>query len=428
MSDQKKIFPTGISQNPYPNIEKGQAYLTAVRNQVENILEDFKKILPSNYVSEVTGPFYSIQFQAIAEQLAKLQITAQEVFNDTGYEFTRSEFLWQLVTSVVYPTGSNTGIPSIDGDISFRDFLNNLIPLFLKGATKLSVEEGLALLTGVDIEIIEKFLALNVKDSLWGYPEQFEIEINISKNNGTAFPFDPFLLQDNLKLVLQALKPAHIIYDYRHVFREIFSDIITDSATTENTNYYYEDFRHNCQGLKEISGFQGETLKSRFYFRDVTRDFSRISKDAILNIVDGENVGLYRVLQILHVFLPNDPIPRKYQTVPTGLSGKAICIDSHFRDENQNWSSVEEGEILTILEGPNAGSYRIKALLGLNGGYLGYQNVGASIEVSVSPSILRIDTLMPREASNQTYSVSLDRLGVKTPITYTETVSSQFFV
>ena len=99
----KKIFPQGSSQNPTALVEQGQEYQKQVREQVELILKQFLAVLPSNYVSQTTGPLYTVQFQAMAEAVARLQIGFQESLKDSMYEFTRSEFLWQMLGVLVFP-------------------------------------------------------------------------------------------------------------------------------------------------------------------------------------------------------------------------------------------------------------------------------------------------------------------------------------
>jgi hypothetical protein len=69
MSDSK-LFPIALRQNPASVQNKGQDFDTRHRAQVENILGDFLRVLPDNYISEVSGPHYILQYQAFAEAIA----------------------------------------------------------------------------------------------------------------------------------------------------------------------------------------------------------------------------------------------------------------------------------------------------------------------------------------------------------------------
>lgn len=426
--DPKKFTPINITQNPAPNFEKGQDFQRAVRDQVEIILDNFKENLPSNYISDVTGPFYSVQFQAAAEQLAVIQILAQEIYEDNDFDFTRPEFMWEILGILVFPQGDTRGIPTIDGDISYRDFLKEMVQLLLRGSKPDVVLEGMQLLTDADIELIEKFLHTGEPWHAWGFDEQHEFEVNVSVDGGTAFPENPFILQENVRIVLDALKPAHTLYDYRHLFREVLTGTIEESFSMDIDTYYYDDVRKFCWGAKSVTSDVGETLADRFCFRDVTRDFSQISINAILTIETGPNVGEYCVVDILTFVYGDDPIARAYTTSPTGLSGTLTVSGSDVEDLNQNWALAVENEILTITEGPNAGSYRLKTLLGSNGGPVGFAS-GPATGVRISPSTLKVDRRMPEVATGQSYSVVVDRLGVRTPRQVIgEDVSSFFYL
>lgn len=98
-------------------------------------------------------------------------------------------------------------------------------------------------------------------------------------------------------------------------------------------------------------------------------------------------------------------------------------------DTAQNWALAPEGDILTISEGSNAGSYRLKTLLGLHGGPVGTVDSTqyTVTQVRVAHSILRLETRMPVIRTNQSYTVQVDRLGVQVPRSRVDDVSAYFF-
>jgi hypothetical protein len=428
MADEKKLLPLTLPQNPAPVKMSGQAYETVVRAQVENILVDFLSVLPDNYVSQVPGPEYILQYQAAAEALAKIQISAQEVFSDADFNFTRSEFLFQILGSLVFPRGTSEGIPQIEGDTSYRDFLKAMVLLLLRGAVPDVIQEGIELLTDSDVTIIEKVIASQDPLSAWSFDDQFSFEVNISTDGGTAFPStDPFVLRENVRLVLQALKPAHTLYDYRHLFLESFEGALTDTLEFSLDAYYYDDLRKYCGGAKSITGISGETLIDRRLFTDVERDFTSISPDSTLTVESGVNVGMYRVESILSFPVGTDSTPRSYTTSPTGLTGDLTISGEDIEDTSQDFGAAVEGEVLTISDGPNAGTYRLQTLLGSDGGLVG-QATGPATQVRVARSLLRVTTRMPAVATGQTYTVEVDRLGVRVPRLVEDEDASVFFL
>jgi len=439
--ETKDLLPSMVAQNPAPAGEDSQDRKQKVRDQADRIMEVFYLLLPSNYVSQVRGPFYSIQFQAAAEVLANFQITAQEIFADASFSYTRTEYLYQILGSLVFPVANEKGWPTIEGDVTYRTFLRNMINLLLQGATAETVQDGIELLTDATIEVIEKGVeARKTPNSAWGPQDQFVFEINVSDtgtvtSNGVliesqAFPVDPFTLYENVRIVLRALKPAHTLYDYRHLFTESFGPFFSASLSWDMENYYYQDFRGYCVGAKKLIGTTGVTLTDRTLFSDAARDFSSLSPGAILTILSGVNsihaggtegtsastdegyVGRYRVVAVLYFPVGDDATPRAYTTT-SGLSGTATVSGNTIEDSSQNWALALEGEILTFSSGPNAGSYRLKFLEGNNGGPVGFAS-GPATKVGIAPSLLRLRRRMKYAATGQSYEVTVDRLGKQT--------------
>ena len=437
LPEDKNLLPALVPQNPAPFDKDSQGRKDVVRSQVDRIMGAFLQLLPSNYVSQVMVPHYTLQFQAAAEQIASFQIAAQEVFADSDFDYTRSEVLYQIIGSLVFPDAETDGYPVIDGDITYRTFLKRMVALLLQGATKLTVEQGLALLTDATVTVIEKGVeARKTKNSAWGIDDQFTFEVNVTGSRTIEvgglpvtlqdFPGDVFALADNVRIVLRALKPAHTLYDFRYLFTETFAPLFTEGMTFDFESYYYEDYRKYCLGVKEITGVSGETLTDRSLFSDPARDFSAVLPGATLTVLTGINadgagtteegwVGRYRVEEVRAFPSGNDTTSRAYTTTG-GLSGTATVTGNVLYDPNQDWSLITEGEILTFASGPNAGVYRLKKVL------------DSVTQVLVAPSILRIRGRMLQSATGQGYSVEVDRLGVQGPRTVVGEDATMYFV
>ena len=425
----KSTLPTLLSQNPSPVTGAGLARVVARRQQVDRIMEVFLQMLPSTYVSQIQGPFYTIQFQAMAEVIADIQIGAQEAFADSDFDYTRPEFLFQILGSLVFPDAETDGYPSIKGDLTYRDFMKRMVALLLQGATTAAIEGGLNLLSeDVTWQVVEKSLLARSSTkrvwnkatgawetspgSSWGLDDQFEFEVNVSATN--QFPSDPFVLQENVRLVLRALKPAHTLYEYRHLFQETFGELFDESLSWSLSNYHYEDFRKFCCGAKRVVGTAGVTWADKTLFSDTSRDFNQIRSGADLLVSSGANIGRYRVAGVLTFPVGTDTTARSYTTSPTGLTGTATVVGDYIEDGSQNFGLAVEGEVLTFASGPNAGAYRLKTLLGPDGGPVGAV-AGPATRVRVSQSLLRLEPRMKSAATGQTYSVDVDRLGVQVP-------------
>ena len=454
-SDKTELTPWANPQNPSPVGFESQNSKYCTQEQVDRILEVFYQLVPSNYVSQVQGPWYTMQFQAAAEQIAKIQCEAQEAFADGYWEYTRPEFIYQILGLLVFPDADLEGVPTIDGDLSYRDFLREMVKLLLEGSTKPNVQAGLELLTDATVEILERGIEARKlgPEAAWGLDDQWTFEVNVEGETRTVdclgvglpgpctvdlgrFPDDPFVLLENVKHVLKALKPAHTLYDFRFLFRDVFGDLFTDGVSYNLETYYYEDARKYCLGRKQVTG-TGDTLTDRSLFSDPDRDFESILPGAQLVLLTGPNsttastadegwVGHYRVVDVLVFPVGDDATPRAYTTSPTGLTGFATVSGDEITDTSQNWALAEEGEQLTFSEGPNAGTYRLKTLVGSNGGPLG-EAPGPATIVRAASSLLRIRFFMPQVATGQQYTVVVDRLGVQEPHVVTGEDASVYF-
>lgn len=445
-----KILPDALSQNPAPVTEAagGQGRFTKRLELADKIVGVLLQTLPSNYVSQVKGPSYTIWLQAMAERLAEVQIEAQEAFADSAFDATRSEFLFQFLGHLVFPdAGLQGGLPAIQGDVSLRTLLAKMVVLLLQGAKLDTLGDGLRLLTDADISLVERAIASRdtAVGSSWTLDDQFTIEANVSGANGTQFPNDPFVLQRNVEIIARALKPAHALLQWRHLFLETFQVIKAESMTWSMRLWKREDVRKNWLGALNVSGTQGTTLIDKRLFSDASRDFSQVQPGSDLVIQSGPNsiatssidegwVGRFRVLEVLTFPVSqNDATPRTYTTTPSGLTGSVLLIDGTFIDTEQDWSLAIDGEVLTMPEGPNAGSYRLDTIRGNDGGSIGSvalsdQETSERTRVIPSSSILRLDRAMASAATGQSYTVTIDRKGTLVPrAVVAEDVTSQFW-
>lgn len=421
-----------IAQNPAPHPESGQDFISKVRTQTTAIMAQFMKVLPSNYVSRVNGPFYTLQFQAAAEQLAVFQLTAQEVFRDSRYEYTRPDFLWEVLGTLVFPGATKSaGVPTVlSGDVAYRDFLRKMVLLLLRGSTPEVVEEGAGLLTEAEVSLLERFIEAQQPGAAFTIDDQFFVDILVEGGDppGSAFPEEPFVLQKNVQIILQALKPAHVLYGYSHLFKDAFGTLFTEETSWDLSSYYYDDIRRFSYGAKEITGTSGQTLSGRTYFSDSTRSFANVQAGGLLHVTSGPNEGYYRIREVVAFPVSADTTPRAYTTSPTGLSGTVTVAGDVLTDGAQDFGSAVEGEVLTIASGPCAGSYRLDYLLGSDGGPVGTA-LGPATQVRVAPSLLRLETRMPSATTGQSYVVDVDRLGRRVSKTITsEDVSEQFYL
>lgn len=424
----RPLVPFTAGQNPAPSPVTGQAHQTNKQALVNLLMQSFRAVLPSNYVSQVNGPWYTLQFQAMLEQLVDAQLTANEVLKDSSWDFTRPEFLWQALGTLVFPTGD---APQIDGDVRYREFLRGMVRLLLQGATVKSMQEGVGLLDpDLVVQVVENYLATPPRDLVGGKTllDQFGVEVFVSTTGG-GFPSDPFTLEENARKVLAALKPAHVLYTYSYLFTDAFDPVADDEGglSLAMESYYYDDARKYCEGAKEVTG-TGTVLASRTLLTDPSLSLYSVRPGAVLRVPSGANAGVYTVTALVALLGGVDTTPRAYTTSPTGLTGTLTVTGTDtLADLAQNWGLAVEGEQVTITGGTNAGTYRLDTVLGSTGGPVGSSGVSGT-SVRVSPSTVKVDRRFAA-AGTTSYTVEVDRLGVRSPQFVTgEDASVQFYL
>lgn len=487
------VLPASVTgptvQNPAPFDQEGQVDESRVRAVADQITTVFLNSLPSNYVAETKGPYYAQQFQAIAEELARIQVTSEDAYEDADYNFTRPEVLFQFLADLIFPTSAETGLPNLDGDLTYRAFLQKMVVLLLKGSKTVTLLEGVEALTDAEVSVLDESDFIGKPGVGWGVANRFTFEVNVSNHHRTTggstvdphyhtvkinaagegvttgitwadgsgpdhvhvilgflvaeasatglpahthdllsdFANLPIILAQNVAIVMRALRPAHTLYEYRNLFRETYRHVFTDDyQKLELDSYYYDDFRKYCTGVKEIGSSTGVIFADRYTLNDVV-SFRSVRVGAPLVIASGANAGRYLVREVLSFPFGDDPVARAYTTSPTGLSGTASVVDGAFVDLLQDWALAVPGEVLTFAVGPNAGRYVLETVLGLNGGPVG-SAAGPATEVRPAVCFLRVGPKFPAAASGVAYTVEVDRLGIRSSIEITnEDVASQFF-
>lgn len=365
---------------------------------VEKIMESYKEELPSSYTSVTKGTNYQLDFLAIAEQLAKLQIAASQVFYDSQIDFVRSQFFFQNFSSFLFPKGS----PKFDSDEEFRDFLKKLLPLMTQNRI---LQDALRLLAE-NLNVVE-LPRHNMEILLEGFPKSFQVLRNID-------------------ILMDILKPAHSLYQTILLFREGFSKF-ESSVLFDVQISSYADFRYYCDGMFALQSSSGETLINRHLFRDTTLSFESVIPEAsYLRILSGANEGIYQIKSKKRFLVETDLTPRNYTTTPSNLSGTLTIKNNVVEDVNQNWASATEGEVLQILGGANAGFYRLQSLVP-SGELVGISAV-VSQKVTISPCLLELKAPMRFVAANQNYLVGLDIRGRKEVNSVTAEDASSYFL
>src|SRR5271165_5974364 len=104
--------------------EAGSEYFARLNNESNKNLQIFMALLSSYFQSSIDGPNYIREMKAMSIALAQIRLALDDIRIDTYYQSTRTDYLYQVLTSVLFPNTS-VGAPNPNlSDLDFRSFLN----------------------------------------------------------------------------------------------------------------------------------------------------------------------------------------------------------------------------------------------------------------------------------------------------------------
>lgn len=240
-----------INFNTY---EEGEEYLSRLGSEGNRNFQILLALLSSYWQSTIDGPNYARELKAISLSLARLRLMLEDLQYDQSYATTRTEYIYQLLTSVMFP--GVEGSPNLKStDIEFREFLNKIILLYFAGSVPNSIQEAVQLITGGTVNLREDFLEARKPGSGYDISDEFSMDIDVILSKPGSV--NTFLSDRNIRILLGIIRPAHTLYRLRYILADSYVGVSTDSnpikiADTLKTvlsDYSYEDFRKFVDGV-----------------------------------------------------------------------------------------------------------------------------------------------------------------------------------
>jgi hypothetical protein len=384
---------------PVPLGSDPQVWRERVNEIADQIVLFFQDNLPSNYVSTVDGPQYRMHWRNLAIALATIQVQALEVVADQTDQ-TRGEFIHQLWGKLLLPGG----MPTLDSDQALRDFLRDFAPLLLAGATRDAIEQAVQLL---------------VTNATVQEAEDYTFDVTLEGANNTFGSSNPVLLEQNVRLLIDALRPAHTVYRLRHLFRETLSQPVdtvgypNSRLTVSLSDEHYDDARSFWAGVESIGSVADVSGR---WLNDYTTDLSFVQVGAPVTL-EGET---YRVVSVRRFKQELDLTPRAF-TSPAGNG--FVTVEGDELTSDIDLVHATWGDVLTITTGANAGKYRLESL---STGHLD-DSPPSSFQTRPAVGWLELDRAAPN-ALGVAYRLGVDRLGRQKALQAVEDVSSQFAI
>lgn len=253
----------------FNTFEDGEEYRNRLSEEANSNLRIFFTLLSSYWQSTIDGPNYAREIKAMSIELARLRLSLDDVRSDTYYTNTRTEFIYQVLTSVLFPKTTGAPDPQLS-DLDFRDFLNSVLSIYFKGSIPDSMKRATELLVNGEVRIIEYYLEAMKPGSAYDISDEFGFGVDVLLESLTGV--DVFLSDRNIRLLLNIIRPAHTLFRLRFILRDEYTGVINknigqfnkvlDSMIEDISNYGYEDFRKFVEGVKGVDFLGAKVVKS----------------------------------------------------------------------------------------------------------------------------------------------------------------------
>ena len=352
-------------QNPAPFDQEGQVDESRVRAVADQITTVFLNSLPSNYVAQTKGPYYAQQFQAIAEELARIQVTGEDAYEDADYNFTRPEVLFQFLADLIFPTSAETGLPDIDGDLTYRAFLQKMVVLLLKGSKTVTLLEGVEALTDAEVSILEKFAFIGLPGVGWGIADRFTFEINVSNHHRTTSgsSVDPHYHTVKINAAGEGVTTGIIWADGsgpEHI-HTISGFLVADSTAIvgpPSLPAHTHDLLSDFANLPIILARNVQIVMRALRPAHTIYEYRNLFRETYRHVFTDD----YQKLELDSYYYDDF---RKYCTGVKEISSSTgtIFADRYTLNDVVSFRSVRVGAPLVIASGPNAGRYLVREVL-----------------------------------------------------------------
>ena len=234
--------------------QKGKEYNLRLMQRSQTVFTTLLNLLPSNYISSIQGPNYTVAMKAVAVEIARIELALEDINQDGDFTATRSDFLWSIIGYLLLV--NNKLPPLVFSDEEFRNFLLNLIRIYFQGSIPDSMGDVVDLFMSGDIRVTENFLLVRGGASGLDISDQFGFQIDVVAPPGGGFPPDVFANDTATRQILDLTRPAHTLFRIRYVFSdEYFSNDpfnrILDDMRWDMGVYYYDDFRSYWNGIRD---------------------------------------------------------------------------------------------------------------------------------------------------------------------------------
>lgn len=242
----------------FNSFEAGEQYENRLISEANNIFQVFLTMLSSYWTSTIDGPNYTREIKAMSIELARVRLALDDVRSDIGYSTTRTDFLYQVLSSVMFPADPGVPNPNLS-DQDLKQLLLNILSIYFQGSIPDSMQEAAQLFVNAQVVVKENFLEARKPGSGYDISDEFGFEIDVLF--GSLKGTDVLLSNRMMRILLNIVRPAHTLLRIKYILQDTWNGQGDPDPTKDNTakvadsfrfalsDYGYEDFRRFVEGV-----------------------------------------------------------------------------------------------------------------------------------------------------------------------------------
>lgn len=242
----------------FNSFEAGEQYENRLISEANNIFQVFLTMLSSYWTSTIDGPNYTREIKAMSIELARVRLALDDVRSDIGYSTTRTDFLYQVLSSVMFPADPGVPNPNLS-DQDLKQLLLNILSIYFQGSIPDSMQEAAQLFVNAQVVVKENFLEARKPGSGYDISDEFGFEIDVLF--GSLKGTDVLLSNRMMRILLNIVRPAHTLLRIKYILQDTWNGQGNPDPAKDNTakvadsfrfalsDYGYEDFRRFVEGV-----------------------------------------------------------------------------------------------------------------------------------------------------------------------------------
>jgi len=222
-----------------------------IRTIADQRLVEIRSLLASNYPRDPYHNNLALFHRFNAREIARTQISNNDISSDIQYTTTRPEYLHQILGERLFL--GNRIAPLSYNDETYRQFLTSIKNTYLRGSKVEDIEALASLFTGQQVIIKELYKELRKPETSLDISDTNMMVVEALINGSLPSGYNIASLLSDINYFINLVRPAHVLYDTRLIWTETID-------VNKTTDIYFGDTGGGCVPLYLYDPFGDSTV------------------------------------------------------------------------------------------------------------------------------------------------------------------------